>query len=223
MLGIVSGHVDDDIAPKSAIVLYGSPNTTHYGTVHPIDRIALSDALGALLRESAAKAEFITPNVLSLGMHSVAWWCPAAMRRVFFRCKELGERSAVVPHPALVFQASHTGFRVFALKIDARPTPKTALFEPPYFNTWNAGKICIGSAQVPDRIDVMSIGGWESGFFDSAFTHPNHGSKRVAYKDGEFAFWKAMLDGTFRKTFPRDMLVPMKKTLGDLIAGKLGD
>jgi PRTRC genetic system protein B len=95
--------------------------------------------------------------------------------------------------------------------------------QPPYFNTWNLGKICIGTAHVPKRIDVASIAGWESGFFESSFTHPNHGGKRVKHPDGEFAFWKLMLDGHFRKQFPKEALVPMKRTLAALIAGKLGD
>ncbi|CAM2158361.1 PRTRC system protein B (plasmid) [Pararobbsia alpina] len=237
MSKIVAG-AESELHAVRAMVLYGtSAQEIKYATVHdisidddtrvpklgagaPIDRIALTDALASLSREVTTKAEFVTPNVLSIGQHSIAWWCPSAPRRVFFNCGELGVRNERVPHPSLVFHASHGGFRVFALADDRRPDPSTPLFEPPYFNTWNAGKICIGSARVPDCIDVASIDGWESGFFDSAFTHPNHGGKRVADKDGEFAFWKAMLDGKFAE-FPRELLIPMKRTLGDLIAGKL--
>lgn len=84
------------------------------------------------------------------------------------------------------------------------------------------GKICIGSAHVPKQIDVVSIAGWEEAFFSSAFTHPNHGGKRVDYRDGVFAFWRDMLDGRF-PSYPKYALIPMKKTLGNLIAGTIGE
>ena len=68
---------------------------------------------------------------------------------------------------------------------------------------------------------MASIPGWEAGFFSSAFTHPNVGGKRVDYADGAFAFWRDMLDGKF-PSYPKQVLIPMKKKLGDLIAGKIG-
>jgi PRTRC genetic system protein B len=193
------------------------------GAGRPIDRAALLESLQALSKNAAPKAEFLPETVLAVSQDAVTWWCRPGMRRVFFDCPEIGKRSAIVPHPGLVFQAATDGFSVFALHEDGRPAPGSKLYEPPYFNTWNFGKICIGSAHVPKRIDIASIAGWESGFFESSFTHPNHGGKRVRHPDGEFAFWKSMLDGQFGKQFPKDALVPMKSTLAKLISGKLGD
>jgi PRTRC genetic system protein B len=237
-LDIGSDRVDE-LAATSAILLYSrGDRSAVYGTVHPvtegkggratigagrpIERKALFDCLRELAENAAPKAEFLPETVLSVSQHSVMWWCRPAMRRVFFECEEIGRRSAVVPHPGLVFRAASHGFSVFALLEDGRPTPVSALYEPPYFNTWDEGKICIGSARVPKRLDVASIEGWESGFFESAFTHPNHGGKRVSHKNGEFAFWKEMLDGNYGEQFPKDALVPMKLTLAELIAGKRG-
>jgi PRTRC genetic system protein B len=230
----------EEIVASSAILLYsGSDRSAVYGTVHPvnagkggrasigagrpIDRAALIECLQQLSQNAAPKAEFLPETVLAVSQDATTWWCRPGMRRVFFDCPEIGKRSAVVPHPGLVFRAASNGFSVFALQEDSRPTPDSTLHEPPYFNTWNLGKICIGTAHVPKRIDVASITGWESGFFESSFTHPNHGGKRVQHPDGEFAFWKLMLDGHFRKQFPKDALVPIKRTLAALIAGKLGD
>lgn len=226
-----------DVALQGAILLYGSrPGELSYGTAHriettatgqpilgagvPLNRDAVFHAVREIAEHALPKGEFLTPNVLSVSTEAVTWWCPAAKRRVFFDCKELGQRNAIVPHPALVFQASHAGFSVFALQDEERPVPGSALFEPPYFNTWDRGRICIGTAHVPKQIDVASIAGWEEGFFNSAFTHPNHGTRRVEYERGAFAFWKDMLDGQFAD-FPKQVLVPMKWKLADLIAGKL--
>ncbi|CAG9186067.1 PRTRC system protein B [Cupriavidus pampae] len=234
---ILTASRSHDVALQGAILLYGQgPGQFSYGTAHrieldaagrpvlgagvPLNRSAVIHAVREVAAHALPKGEFLTPNVLSISANAVTWWCPAAKRRVFFKCKELGERTAIVSHPALVFQASQSGFSVFALEVDERPEPDSTLFEPPYFNTWNRGKICIGSAQVPKQIDVASISGWEEGFFNSAFTHPNHGDKRVEYERGVFAFWKDMLDGQF-PDFPKQVLVPMKLKLGDLIAGKM--
>lgn len=230
-----TGH-SSQLVMSSAILLYsdgGNGASASYATVHPVshegkrpvigagrpvDRTALFQSLDALAERCAAKGEFLPETVLSFDNKGVTWWCRPAMRRVFFNCAELGNRSAVVPHPGLIFQARSTGFYVYALDGTSRPTPETPLFEPPYFNTWDHGSICIGSARVPSRIDIASISGWESGFFESAFTHPNAGGKRVNHPRGEFAFWKEMLAGKFGEQYPLECLVPMNRTLGDLIA-----
>ncbi|MCG5077266.1 PRTRC system protein B [Paraburkholderia tagetis] len=239
MSDVSIGRTGHDVSLSSALLLYAGENGAHYATVHriaadrvsgrpiigagrPLDRRALVATLVQLEKSAAPKCEFLPANLLGVSSAAVTWWCPPAPRRVFFNCKELGKRSRVVSHPGLVFQASLTGFRVFALKDSGRPTPDTPLFEPPYFNTWDLGEICIGSAQVPRRIEVDAIGGWEEGFFNSAFTHPNHGGKRVTYEDGFYAFWRDMLDGKF-EVFPLDVLVPMKgATAGKLVAGVVG-
>ncbi|MBU9212284.1 PRTRC system protein B [Burkholderia multivorans] len=233
MKDVVTGKVGSSVSLTSAILLYESPKGACFATVHPVEvpersgravigagrpvsREALLQALRALNENAAAKAAFLPSTVLGLTSQAVTWWCAPAPRRVFFRCEELGTRTAVVPHPGLVFQASIHGFRVFSVKNCDRPGPDTPLFEPPYFNTWNDGLVCIGSARVPVNIDVDSISGWESGFFESEFTHPNHGGRRIAYEKGEFAFWRDMLDGRF-EAFPLDALVPTNETVLDLI------
>lgn len=240
MTGISTGRTGSDLALSHAFLLYTGKDGAHFATAHPIiaqpktgqpimgagrplDREALLQSLKQLAEHAAPRAEFLPPNVLSISPEAVAWWCAPAMRRVFFKCKNLGERSAVVPHPGLVFQASTRGFRVFAVACSDRPERGTPLFGPPYFNTWDNGRICIGSAHVPKRVDVESIEGWETGFFGSAFTHPNAGGKRVEYQNGEYAFWRDMLDGKFGEVFPRETLVPMTVTVEQLVNGRIGE
>lgn len=241
MSDINIGQAGMAVQLRAAILLYGQSNQSFaYGTVHPVleasgkgnkgsvrpvigagvplDRAALIACLQSLAQNAVAAAEFLPPTVLAVGPHALTWWCPPGQRRVFFDCKEIGKRSAVVPHPGIVFHATHDDLRLFALKGGERPQPSTVLFEPPYFNTWDDGDLCIGSAKVPRKLDVASIPDWEAAFFESAFTHPNHGKKRLTYKRGEFAFWKDMLDGNFGDKFPERVLVPMDYNLGDLIA-----
>lgn len=235
---IVKGETGNEVSLSSAILFYSGKNGTSFATVHPvttptgarnpvigagrpIDRDALTKTLRVLAKNAAPAADFLPATVLGVSSTSLTWWSPPANRRVWFDCPELGQRSAVVTHPGLVFQASQSGFRVFALDGTERPTADTCLFEPPYFNTWDLGKICIGTARLPKRIDVNSIAGWEEGFFSSAFTHPNQGGKRVEYTNGVFAFWRDMLDGKFNDAFPLDVLVSMNKTVRQLVTGQI--
>lgn len=240
MSGTLIGEASIEVSLSQAILLYCDRNNAPlYATMHtvsedpksrrptiqagrPVDRVALIQALTGLGERAAAESGYLSGTVLSVSPHAVTWWCPTAPRRVYFDCEELGKRSRVVPHPSLVFQAALDGFRVFALPDDSRPTPDTALFEPPYFNTWNDGKICIGTAHVPGQVSVSAVPGWEAGFFDSAFTHPNHGKQRLSYPNGEFAFWRDMLAGVHDSGFPRAVLVPTEWTLGTLIAHRPG-
>jgi PRTRC genetic system protein B len=239
MTGIAKGNTGGEVQLSSAILFYSGTKGDQFATVHPVshdprtsrpligagrplDRNALLETLRNLDRNAAPKADFLPPTVLAVSPDAVLWWCSQASRRVFFDCKEFGKRNAAVWHPGLVFRAAASGFSVFALKDPGRPVPGSELFEPPYFNTWDKGQICIGSAHVPRRIDVASIDGWESGFFNSAFTHPNVGGKRVDYEAGFFAFWRDMLDGKFEGGYPFEVLVPVKATLADLISGKIG-
>ncbi|WP_176060289.1 PRTRC system protein B [Paraburkholderia sp. BCC1876] len=238
MTGITTGRASADVSLQSALLLYGAkPDEPVFATAHPIalvkgrptigagrplQRDALISALTKLAKHAAPKAEFLPPTVLGMSPAAVTWWCPPALRRVFFKCTTLGERSAIVPHPGLVFQASNVGFRVFAVVDADRPTAETRLFEPPYFNTWDNGGICIGTARVPKRVDVASIPRWEAGFFESAFTHPNAGGKRVSYTNGEYAFWRDMLDGQFGEAFPLECLVPTRFALLTLVNGRVG-
>jgi len=130
-----------EVALQGAILLYGTgPGQFSYATAHrieaeasgrpvigagvPLNRMALIHAVREVAEHALPKGEFLTPDVLSISPSAVTWWCPAARRRVFFKCKELGERSAIVSHPALVFQASQSGFKVFALKGQERPVPE---------------------------------------------------------------------------------------------------
>ena len=238
MTGIAKGNTGGEVQLSSAILFYSGTKGDQFATVHPVshdprtsrpligagrplDRNVLLETLRNLDRNAAPKADFLPPTVLAVSPDAVLWWCAPASRRVFFDCKEFGKRNAVVWHPGLVFRAAASGFSVFALKDPGRPVPGSELFEPPYFNTWDKGQICIGSAHVPRRIDVASIDGWESGFFNSAFTHPNVGGKRIDYEAGFFAFWRDMLDGKFEGGYPFEVLVPVKATLADLISGKI--
>ena len=105
---------------------------------------------------------------------------------------------------------------MWAVKGSRRPTPKTALFQAPFFNVDGHGHICQGNAPVPEGTTVEKIGAWNDAFLRSYFTHPNVAGKLLRYRGGSYAFWRDMLDQRFTR-FPERVLVDAKTTLGQLL------
>jgi PRTRC genetic system protein B len=129
-----------------------------------------------------------------------------------------------VPHPALLFAVVQGSWYVFALAKNERPNKTTELQFAPYFNVYDSGGICVGSARVPQGISSDSIPVWEAAFFESEFTHVNGNQRKASHPRGEYALWKELLDGVYR-TFPVEYLVPTKRTLTGLMGAirkKLG-
>jgi PRTRC genetic system protein B len=169
-----------------------------------------------LTDQTPGAAAFLDGRTLYAGDALLAWWLPAGVRHVAFRCPELGERGEAVPHPALVFAVSAKGWWVWACHDDARPTPQTPLHRAPYFNVGDDGAICQGSTVLPSGEERQRIDAWSGAFFGSFFSHPS-GRQLVRHPGGAYAFWKAMLEAPPER-FPAGVLVPMDTTLGDAMS-----
>lgn len=190
----------------------------------PITKEALFTVLQSLGEKFALAADLIPENLLSYSVRHQLWWVPAGNRQVFFDCKELGKRGAIVPHPPLVFLVLKGQYWVFALKESKRPTAQTQLFYGPYFNLSDEGSVCMGSAKMPTKLTPEYITEMEDAFFNSSFTHISGKVRKIDHPRGEYAFWKDMLDGVY-KEFPVDLLVQQNKTIATLLASikKAGD
>ena len=233
--GGVEARLTGAILLYSAAQRYSSANGVTFASMHevanvgtdkkpnlqvmpgsPITKDGLIQALGKLAEEYLFDIELFPETLLSNSPKHLLWWKPAGNARVFFRCKELGQISAVVPHPALVFCIMNGRWSVHALAESKRPTLHSPLHRAPYFNVWDDGNICVGSAAVPDRPTPSSIPAWEKAFFESEFTHTNGHIRKVAHPRGEYAFWREMLDGVYTE-FPVEMLVPANLALASLL------
>jgi PRTRC genetic system protein B len=219
---------------QEAVLIYRGGQGTALATVHEIAfvegeptimagramtaRAAIT--LARALSKGVSHGGFIPETVLYMDGDLLLWWTPPMRRHIRFRTEELGkqERGEVVPHPGLVFAASSTVWAVWAVKGNRRPTPDTALFQAPYFNVWQNGRICQGNVEVPQGTTAEKIDAWNSAFFGSYFTHPNVHKNLVKYRGGAFAFWRDMLNGIFA-AFPERVLVSANTTLHALLNG----
>ena len=219
-----------------AILLYtADAGSDPYATIHPIEHgrggmrlgagtPATEDACIGFARAIADRGSFsgfLAPELLYIGPRMAAWWRRPQRTRVWFKTETkdnpgqtLGTRSAVVPHPGLVFVVAGKHWYVHAVKGPDRPTPTTALWRPHYFNVWESGQICEGNIQRPERVTPDTLAAFERAFFESRFTHPNvqAGSTLTGFRGGLYAFWRNLLNGRWQR-FPEGYLVPAKKTL----------
>jgi PRTRC genetic system protein B len=182
----------------------------------PLTREGIMAMFAKLAKQLTLNVDYLPEGVLSISADHMIWWVPACERNVFFNNVELGKRAAKVPHPPLLFVVVKGQWYVFALDKNERPKPDTTLFHAPYFNVYDDGGICIGSAAVPKGIAANAIPQWEAAFFDSEFTHTNGGMKKSSHPRGEYAMWKELLDGAYA-AFPSEYLVPTKASIASLL------
>ncbi|WP_186058895.1 PRTRC system protein B [Burkholderia gladioli] len=225
----ISGNDDTKLALEAALLLYRSADhqqvyvTRHTARVvdgvpmllagQPATRRQLASFVEAASNHTGQQG-FVHERVIYSGPATVAWWAPAAPRMVWFRADEpIGDRHAIVDHPALLFVA-HGGKRyVFALASSVRPTAETPLYRAPYFNVNNSGLVCTGNVDIASTPNTADVERYEDDeFFRSRFTHTN-GTDLIS-GGGAAELWVDLLNGA---QFPTERLIPLKETVSATI------
>lgn len=234
------GLGSQSLSLSSAILIYGesSPygsDLAAFATVHEVDctggkpRIQpgrplnegdFSTLVKGLAPKERPAMEWQDATVLARGMGRVIWWTPAMMRPMFF--KKTGHESAIegqgmCPVPAMVWQGTATELFVYAIKGTDRPTIETELYQAPFFNVWEQGRVCNGNAVLPAPERRGDTKEWEKTFFGSFFTHANvYAKDRLIVGKQPSAFWREMLKKQPKK-FPERVLAPLEKKVADLL------
>lgn len=212
---------------ESALATFHSPRAGNGGIELGPGEVMDAEAIHRVAADLVAGADctYLPPRVLAAGAARTVWWCPAAVRTLAFAgeaARHLRDDAGLpAPQPPLVFTATGRELSVHALSIDTRPDPDTPLMRAPYPNLYPGGRVCLGSARTPERHGADTINGWETGFWESAFSHMNPVSDGpvVAETGGVIALWRRLMR-TGADTFPTEVLIEDTLTLGDLIAGR---
>lgn len=177
-----------------------------------VQQEAIQD-LALTLLEKSGRIELLPPTLLALGIKGMIWHCPPSTRQLWFSPNDAksglrkisGDR---FPQPHLLFRLSPGSLQVYALRGTSKPTPRTRLYQAPYWNVSSGGHLCIGTARIPKSPSPSYIPACERGFFQSNFTHSNcHDEKLVAFPGGHNALWPALKG---KRHFPDTALVPLK-------------
>jgi len=185
----------------------------------------LENLLREILNRSLRKATLLPTAVVSISSTHIAWTTPAAVRPMIFKPVGLKPQTLTVPWPRLLMVAnSNSHFSVAALASNRRITAHTRLYHAPLMNVNQVGRVCTGSAPLPDYCDAEQLAAWEAVMFESAFTHVNHphslkvGHQADAVETKDcFKFWADLAtQNTVR--FPNSALNPLKMSVTDFIS-----
>ena len=130
--------------------------------------------------------EILPACVLVRTSELLVWWTPAQHRILFFgphsgAGDELNGRR--YPVPPLVFKVAGSSLSIRALDKSERPSGHTKLKTAPFWNCNDSGEV-YGSMRVPEISGGEAIEGWESGFFQSEFTHAYGAARLTGFPGG---------------------------------------
>lgn len=194
-------------SPATAVSVHDVVNLNGHPTLgpgQPITRPAVESLAAALGRN--LESGYLPANVVSLGFNQIAWWCPGAKRRIWFKpdgrfnggreeqgrektesMKTFKLNGKFVWHPPLLFIAARQ-LRVFALARNERPAADSPVYRAPYWNLWEDGGMCNGNRAMSSHTTPASIPGYEDAFFNSAFSHTNI-TRLCRHPKGHYGLW----------------------------------
>lgn len=185
-----------------------------------MDEHLLSDLKGSIASEALV---FNQHRILAVNASTIVFYVPARpfLFRVADHKQPLGYAQYMIPMPNHVLyvhkqsQFEIGGFAVMPGEVSGQ----TELFHSPTFNTYQSGKMCIGSVKLSKEISTCHIDHWVEEFFSSVGTNIKHNCINVA--EGEKCSRK-ILDLNDKPTFPAEYLKKSEiKTVADLLL-KLG-
>jgi PRTRC genetic system protein B len=165
------------------------------GNQLPLTTQGLSSTLYALLQRETPAAAIWPHEVL---MHDsmrerVVWMAPRGPTLTHFKCQEIGEKSAYVELPTLIFDQKGSTLRICAIKGNERPRDNTPVFHSTLFNVYDDGYVCTGQVKLLKPTTPKAILQNQTNLLAGVNTHQNGHEKKTKHKNGLYAMWKEAL------------------------------
>ena len=225
--------------PKSALVFYetkgattdvyvehfdmdknGNPINAHPLTVKEAKVLARAlqtekDKDNAFLKSNGilhTNILYINPNT---DKGAVLWYTKAQRRQLYF-VSGLDIPNGLAYVPPMIWFANKNSLSVFALPSDRRPTEKTPLYFAPFLNSYEDGKVCMGSVNINIKNSASVeefTKTWEDYFFNSYFSHLLGNNSPI--NGNCVTLWKDLIQTG--NPFPKEVLKKNNKTLKNLL------
>ena len=196
----------------------GTPINAHPLSVREANRLAKALNTAQEKEEPVLKSEgIIGSHILHLDARRgrVIWFTKALNRELYFT-EDLGIPSGVANIPPMVWVADRESLSVYALRSNRKPTEHTKLYNAPFFNVYEDGRVCMGTVNVQIKrsasIEAFTTA-WESYFFESYFSHLMFDYNPI--KGNCVTLWKDLVNTG--KVFPKEVLLKRNITLNDLL------
>ncbi|MDQ3048401.1 MAG: prokaryotic E2 ligase family D protein [Bacteroidota bacterium] len=180
----------------------------------PLTKKALKGMMDAVMTTDksmfASVNQLLPENVIYYdprpGRLKMIWYNKPQIRSVI----GIYKKEVKVKVPAVLYSIDDESLSMFVLKTGAkRPEAKTPLFDSPFPNTYDDGKVCMGNVKKPNsQIEIADlIKAWEAAFWRSEF------NGYIGTKNDEAALRKAIRTNT---PYPSKALRATKKTINSL-------
>ena len=196
----------------------GTPINAHPLSVSESAQLSEALADNTELRTDYLKSRSIMPkNVLFIDpakLGFAVWQTPPQEVSIFFK-KDLGIACGKAHVPALVWKATQSELKIFALADKKPVTEKTPLHYAPFFNINSDSEVCMGTVDIDVDGSFLEefMSSWESYFFNSYFSHLFDAHNPV--KTNIVQLWNSLVNTG--KPFPSDVLIKSKFTIKDLL------
>lgn len=204
-----SGH--DDSKGTQFATLHDIGDDHQISAGRPIGAREVGAMVAALLNRSERIA-LLPPTLLAHGGDTLCWWSPPQRRTLWWKVQDDRSKTGNAgrkhplhrlsggkfPMPALLWLAQgRQHLSVFALlsqspslplskSVPYRPHAATKLHAPPFWNISPHGAVCLGDMAMPQELTPDAIPHIEAAFFQSNFTHSNHG---LAHQGPHHTLW----------------------------------
>ncbi|WP_347990298.1 PRTRC system protein B [Methylomonas sp. AM2-LC] len=156
--------------------VFNEKNQSVIGTGQLLTENDLEQMLIDLLDKKHMDNDFISPNIISMSSRHIAWTIAGKVRPMIFRLRGENKTFKInVPWPNMLVVARSSGqVAIAAIGNNRRPNANTKVYRAPLMNIYDDGRVCVGSAAIPDGVTQNHISEWESIIFDTAFSHINN-------------------------------------------------
>ena len=205
---------------EGAFVEYRPIEEGNLGAGQPLEVDTLTKMMRTVSKYVARNTTLVSmhgivpPNLIytntSMESHKLVWWRKPEKRMMYFS-KSLGIPDGEIEIPGIVYMAAGRRLSVFAFKGNK---PKDTLYQGPFFNVYNDGSVCLGSARVPkpkDNTFENWMEYWEKMFWMSEFAAIIEGNP---IKKNLALVTKECIEN--KKPFPTSTLIKSSKTLNSL-------
>jgi PRTRC genetic system protein B len=196
----------------------------------PLSEDVLKDVARSYIKDAGAEMGFaglIPGHILyganGIGFSIVIWYRPAMKRTLNFSASLGIKGESTVYVPATLYLVHNKSLYVFSLMTDERPDTKTKLYNAPFFNIYDGGNVCLGTAPIGQhkrKTYEEESQRFERGFY---MAEQNGGNVEGRCKTPLAKLWSQLIKRKVK--FPsKTELVQHKqfKTVGELIEKFIG-
>lgn len=197
----------------------------------PMSDDKMKDIAAAYIKKASADMVFETviPEHILYAHHKAAntvviWW-RKPHKKVLNFSKALGIKgNPEVMLPATLYMVHNSSLYVFALMDSTRPVRSTKLYHAPFFNIYEPGNVCLGTAPI-GRYKSKTFEGEAERFERGFFMAEQNGGQTKPCKTSLSALWNSLIKSKATAFPVKKELIQHGKypTLGDLMDKIIGN